>query len=89
MVSVVTGGLSLAGVALHLNSLVKERRWEPPPALTQAAIPLINFQWTDLSTKHGFAQVSHLYPQRAGGTMNPCKLTVDANQTKQAKGIKH
>jgi len=52
-----TDGLSLAGVALRLHRVVKERLWKAPGLMTLAEVPLINFEWTDFDTRNGFAQI--------------------------------
>uniref|UniRef100_A0A7S1WAJ8 Condensation domain-containing protein n=1 Tax=Alexandrium catenella TaxID=2925 RepID=A0A7S1WAJ8_ALECA len=53
-------GLSVAGVALQLHCIVKERRWQRPGLTTQWDWPWVNFQWTDMEAHHGLRQVVDL-----------------------------
>uniref|UniRef100_A0A7S2MUS0 Condensation domain-containing protein n=1 Tax=Alexandrium andersonii TaxID=327968 RepID=A0A7S2MUS0_9DINO len=53
-------GLSVAGVALQLHSVVKERQWQAPGLTAQYDWPFVNFQWTDVEAHHGFEQVVDL-----------------------------
>jgi len=77
VLQMITTGLSMAGVALRLHHVVKERIWQAPPVITQSDVPLINFEWTDYEVCHGFTQ--HASSARWGheGTFNPIKVVVD------------
>lgn len=77
VLSMITGGLSMAGVVMRLHHLVKERVWEAPPVLIQADVILINFQWTDLQVRHGFSQVPGFWGIGNEGTFTPMKVVVD------------
>jgi hypothetical protein len=74
--NICTDGLSVAGVALRLHRVVKERLWTPPGFMTLAEVPLINFEWTDLDARNGFAQMPQT-GERPEMLMNPFKVSVD------------
>lgn len=75
-VTICTEGLSYLGVALHVHYIVKERLWRAPPVATQFDVPLINFEWTDFSRRHGFSQ--HIHTRQGGEQLsNPMKVAVD------------
>jgi acyl-coenzyme A synthetase/AMP-(fatty) acid ligase len=77
LVDVRTEGLSFAGMALLLQHVVKNRLWRIPPVATQFDSPLVNFEWTDFDSKHGFSQMPHLRRGPEMGVCNPIKVAVD------------
>lgn len=75
-----TESLSYAGVAMHLHYIVKERLWRVPPVATQFDVPFINFEWTDLTRRHGFVQ--HVHSRQGPEQLsNPMKVAVDQPDT--------
>jgi len=77
--SICTSGLSMAGVALRLHHIVKERLWVVPELRTQFELPLLNFEWTDFQEKQGFAQ--HVQcAERGESSFHPLRVAVDQPQ---------
>jgi len=74
---VCTGGLSFAGVTLRLHHVVKERHWCAPGLATQYDLPLVNFEWTDLTERHGFVQRVNPGGERAESSLHPLRVSVD------------
>jgi len=69
-------GLSVAGVALQLHCIVKERLWQTPGLTTQWEWPFVNFQWTDLEATHGFRQINELN-RSSERLRNPAGIVVE------------
>jgi len=74
--TICTGGLSFAGVALRLHHVIKERVWGTPGISTQNDLALINFEWTDFAERHGFAQRVST-GERGAGSLHPVRIAVD------------
>merc|ERR1712048_1248487 len=73
---VCTEGLSLAGVALRLHHVVKERLWRVPQLKTQFDLTMVNFEWTDFEEKSGFSQ--HIQFHEMGEkSFHPLRIAVD------------
>ena len=75
-ISVKTGGLSFAGVAVRLHHITKERLWGTPGMATQYDGPFVNFEWTDFAQRRGFSQVVHI-AEWAETSMQSLKIAVD------------
>lgn len=68
-------GLHYAGVALALNVIVKERLWRQPPVVSQAAVPFVNFMWTDFEEPNGFKPIP-AYKGKEGSSVSPIQVVV-------------
>jgi len=74
--SVITGGLSFAGVAAQLHHVVKERLWWAPGLTNQCDLPMVNFEWTDFEENNGFVQHVRLM-EGNGGTRHSMQVAVE------------
>lgn len=72
-----TEGLSFAGAAARLQSIIRDREWHVHRTSVQHLAVWINLEWTVLQGKHGFSQVGNFINRKSTRIDHAVDVVVD------------